>query len=105
MPSTGDTKIEDSYLEYKDFVNILKKEYPLDINTLDLIIPRWSLGALYTASNTCDYKTFKKLYKLMEGRQLLKRTLRLKDRNTSILAFISFVSPRLLYTASRSIKL
>ena len=105
MTSSSSKKIQDRYLEYKDYLDVLKKGFSNDIALLNMVLPRWSLGALYTASNSCDYKSFKELYDLVEGRKLFKQTLKIKDLNTSILGFISFLSPRLLYLASRSIKL
>ena len=70
-----------------------------------MVIPRWSLGALYTSANLTDYSMFKDLYKLMDGRNIYGKVKALRDRNTTILALVALISSRLMYIACRSVKL
>lgn len=105
MTSSGAEKIRDSYLEYCDYIERLKGIYPGDLDILNMVIPRWSLGALYTSANLTDYSTFKDLYKLMDGRNIYGKVKSLRDRNTTILALVALISSRLMYIACRSVKL
>ena len=105
MTSSGAEKIRNSYLEYCDYVEKLKGIYPGDLDILNMVIPRWSLGALYTSANLTDYSTFKNLYKLMDGRNIYRKVKALRDRNTTILALVALFSSRLMYIACRSVKL
>ena len=105
MTSSGAEKIKDSYLEYCDYVEKLKGIYPKDLEILNMVIPRWSLGALYTSANLTDYSTFKDLYKLMDGRNIYGKVKALRDRNTTVLALVALISSRLMYIACRSVKL
>lgn len=105
MTSTGADKIKDSYLEYCNYIEKMKAVYPENLDTLNMIIPRWSLGALYTSANLTEYEVFKDLYKLMDGKGIYSKVKTLKDRNTTILALVAFMSCRLMYVACRSVKL
>ena len=97
MHSTPADKIISSYREYALFVDKLKGQYPNDIKVLDLIIPRWSLGALYSSAALCDYRTFKTIYQEMDGQELLRKIKGIKDLKSYLLATVSFLSPKLLY--------
>lgn len=97
MHATPADKIISSYREYALFVDKLKGQYPNDIKVLDLIIPRWSLGALYSSAALCDYRTFKTIYQEMDGQELLRKIKGIKDLKSYLLATVSFLSPKLLY--------
>ena len=105
MTSSSLNKIKSSYKEYCSFVDGLinnNKEYK---NILDMIVPRWSLGTLYTSAKLLDYKEYKELYTLMNGEKILDNIKAINDRNSYLLAFVAKLSPKLLYDLCRKMKL
>lgn len=105
MTSSSADKILTSYHEYVSFIDELKNEYSNHNDVLDMIIPRWCLGALYTSANISKYQTFKQIYEEMEGKKILKKIKGINDRNTTILAIVAKISPLFMYYSCRSVKL
>lgn len=97
MHATKADKIISSYHEYVSLVDKFMDRYPHDKEIIDLIIPRWSLGALYTSAALCDYETFKTVYQEMDGHNLLSKIRGIKDLKSYLLAIVSALSCRMLY--------
>jgi len=52
-----------------------------------------------------DYQDYKKIYDAMDGRNILKKIRGIHERNAYLLAFVSFLSPRLLYALCKRMDL
>lgn len=105
MTSSSADKILTSFNEYSNYLNDLKNKNPGNDYYFNLILPRWSLGALYTSANLTEFKTFKNIYNTLDGKHLYDKVKIMKDRNSNILAMVAKINPWLLYLACRSVKL
>lgn len=105
MTSSSADKIITSFNEYSLYLDELKKKHSEFDYYFNLILPRWSLGALYTSANITEYKIFKNIYGVLSGKEIFDKVKVMKDRNSNILGLIAKISPRLLYISCRSIKL
>ena len=105
MTGSPYTKILKGYEQYVQFTDNLIKEYPERRDKLKLILPRWSLGVLYTSSNILNKDEFMKLYKTVDGKNLLKKIKGIGEIKAYLLALVSAISPNLLYTLLRKLKL
>ena len=75
---------------YKESVKAMSDNYPEYKSIISLILPRWELGTLYSASKLVSYEEFIDLYNKMDGKTLFKRNLRIKEIKSIGLSFISF---------------
>lgn len=105
MTSTKYEKIINSFNEYKNYITILFKNYPEYKEISNKILPRWELGALYTSAKLLSFDDYKNLYLHMDGKTILKRIKGIKERNAYLLAFVCFISPKLLYFLCRKLNL
>lgn len=90
-------KIVNGFHVYKDFCDELKSEYPEYEKQISMILPRWELGTLYTSANLMNYEEYEKIYEMMDGKSVLSRVRGIGELKAYLLAFVSSVSPRLLY--------
>ena len=105
MNSTSFDKLMNSHIEYSDYTEKLFSKYPEYKNITDMVLPRWQLGSLFTASKLLDYKDYKKLYDAMDGRTILNRIKGIGENKSYLLAMVSKISPRLLYMLCRKMNL
>lgn len=105
MTSSKYEKIASSFEEYKNYITLIINNNLRYKESLDMIIPRWSLGTLYTSAKLLEYKDYLKLYELVEGKEILKRINNINDIKSKVLAYVCNISPKLLYTICRLIKL
>lgn len=105
MTSSSYDKIVNSYKEYSSYIKELIKSNDNYSDIMNMILPRWSLGTLYTSAKLLDYDKYKELYDLVGGKTILNKIRNINDRNSYLLAFVSKLSPKLLYKLCRSLKL
>ena len=105
MTSTSYSKILNSFREFERYTNDLFSIYPEFSYITNKVLPRWELGALYSASHLITYQDFRKLYKEMDGRTILNRIQGIGERNAYLLAMVAKISPRLLYELCRRMDL
>ena len=105
MTSSSYDKIVNSFKEYSQYINNLiidNKEYK---ELLDVVLPRWELGTLFTASKLVDYDNYLKLYKMMDGRNILNKIITIKEAKAYLLALVAKLSPKMLYLLCRKMNL
>ena len=105
MTSTPVSKIEKSFQEYSQYTKDLFLNYPEYSHITDMVLPRWELGALYTAAKLMDYEDYKRLYNGMDGKSILNRIKGIGERNAYLLAVVAKTSPKLLYELCRRMDL
>lgn len=105
MTSSSYDKIVNSYNEYSEYIKELIKSNNEYYEIMNMILPRWSLGTLYTSAKLLDYDKYLELYDLVDGKHILDNIRNIKDRNSYLLALVSKLSPKLLYKLCRRMKL
>lgn len=105
MTSSGFERIKNAHERYKEFVVNLKNKYPDNKKTIDIILPRWQLGTLYTAANILSRNEFDSLYNLMDGKTILKRIMGINEIKAILLAGVSSVSSGFLYRFCKRLNL
>lgn len=90
---------------FSQFCNELEIEYKEYKNTIKYILPRWELGTLYTSAKLVDYEEYSNLYKLMNGKKMLKRIKGIKEIKSYLLALVCSTSCSLLYSFCRKLDL
>lgn len=105
MTSSPYDRIVSGYRVFSSFAEKWKKQFPDEEKLISMILPRWALGALYSAAKLVSYDEFKSLYQIMEGRDILRRIKRIGERNAILLAIVARISPKLLYQLCRKLDL
>ncbi|MEG0576551.1 MAG: glycosyltransferase family A protein [Bacilli bacterium] len=98
MASTNEKKVITGFLALNKFVET--EEIKESIKRY--IIPRWVLGALYSASKSVLFDEFLSLYQAMDGVSLIKKMKGFPEKKAVLLSKISF-NPKLLYLCCRYI--
>lgn len=98
-------KIVSGFRVYSDFCKELEERYPENIDKIRMILPRWELGTLYSSASLMDYEEYHELYKMMEGRTILKKVIGIGEIKAYLLALVSSISPRLLYALCKRMDL
>lgn len=105
MTSSPYEKILKGYDEFVLFSNRVLQEYPNDSQVIKMIVPRWSLGAIYSGANLLGKDEFNSLYNRMNTRRVLWKIINIRDLNSYLLAFVAWLSPSLLYWLCRRLNL
>ena len=105
MTASPFDKICKGFEVYSSFCDELKDKYPEYQGYIEKILPRWELGTLYTSVNLLEYSDYKKIYELMDGRSILKRISGIGELKAYLLAMISALSCRLLYSLCKRMDL
>lgn len=105
MTSTSYTKLVNSYKEYSKYIKDLFLMYPQYKNIEKLIIPRWELGSLFTASKLLDYSQFKQLYNMMDGTTIYKRVKDIDEEKAKLLGLLCSFSSLLMYKICKKMNL
>lgn len=105
MTSSSYEKIVNSYKEYSQYIDGLIKDNEKYKDLLKVVLPRWELGTLFTASKLVNYEDYLELYKMMNGRSILNRIASIKEAKAYMLAIIAKFSPKLLYVLCRKMNL
>ncbi|MBQ6478102.1 MAG: glycosyltransferase [Erysipelotrichaceae bacterium] len=105
MTGSSYDKLLSSYQEYKENIGRMFQSYPQYKEIADRILPRWKLGALYSAAKLLDYSDYRKLYEIMEGRKILSQIKGIGERNAYLLGAVCSFSPRVLYELCRRLNL
>ena len=103
MTGSPFNKIMNGFKVYKDFTNSLISEFSKDKNVLDLILPRWELGILYTAAKLVDYDEFLTMYKEMDGKNLKERLKGINEIKATALSIVA-KCPKVLYLLCSKMK-
>lgn len=105
MTSSPFNKIMNGYDVYKEFCEKLEENYPQYNKTIKMILPRWSLGTLYSSAKLLTFEEYQRLYLKIEGNKLLDRIKGINDRNSYLLAFVAKMSCKILYKLCNFLKL
>ena len=105
MTGSSYNKIENGFDQFKNFATRLEKDYPEYKDKIRMILPRWSLGTLYTAANLLNKQEFKQIYNKVEGNKILSRIIKIHEIKAYLLGFVCALSPDLLYKLCRKLKL
>lgn len=105
MTSSPYNKIQKGFEEYCEFIKRLKQNYKNKLDIIKYILPRWELGTLYSSAKLLNKKEYINLYNKFDGKNILNEIKGMNDRNSSILAFIAWLSPSLLYFLCRKVNL
>ena len=105
MTASPYDRIVSGYRVFSSFVEDWKKQFPDKEKLIGMILPRWALGTLYTAASLVSYDEFRKLYGIMDGKNILKRISGIGERNAILLAIVARISPKLLYQLCRKLDL
>lgn len=105
MTSTSYDRLAKSHQEYQEVIRDIFRDYPEYKQIEEKILPRWELGALYTAAGLLIYEDYKKLYEQMNGRSILKRISGIGEIKAYLLAAVSSISVRLMYNLCRRMDL
>ena len=105
MTSSDFNKISSSFKYYEKFIEQLKGKYPYKNDFINLIMPRWQLGTLYTAANILSRDEFYDLYNMMNGKTIFNRVKNIKEIKAILLAVISSISSDAMYKFCRRLKL
>ncbi|MBQ6334395.1 MAG: glycosyltransferase family 2 protein [Erysipelotrichaceae bacterium] len=97
MTGSAYERIVTGHEVFKAFCEELENKYPEYEKKIALILPRWQLGTLYTAASLLDYKDYKQIYQMMEGRSLFKRVAGIGEKKAYALAAVSSFSVAALY--------
>ena len=105
MNSSSKDKVIDSH---REFVSVIEKnfsKYPEYKDIKEKLIPRWELGALYTAARILNYENYKEVYDALGGRSVLQRMKGIGEIKAYLLGTICSLSPRLLYKLCQRLNL
>ena len=97
MTASPYRKIVNGVEEYDKYVKGLKDKYPNKKDIIDLILPRWQLGVLYSSARLLNREEFDSLYELVDGKSILKRIKGINEIKAYLLAIVSSASKGLLY--------
>lgn len=97
MTSSNKEKILNSYPFVANRLNKLKNKEEI----LKYALPRWKLGALYTASKLMNYDDFISTVEIMKGKKIYKELKGFEDIKAKMLSFVLKVSSKLFYDVSR----
>lgn len=100
MTASSTKKIMTGYYAFDAFAKQLTTEYP-DDSCVQLIFPRWIIGALHSAARMMDYKGFKSLVAQMDYKPHMSKLLRFKDYRVTILSVTLQISKRMFYSIAR----
>lgn len=105
MTSTSFDKLVNSLNEYKSYTKEMFSNYPQYKEITDMVLPRWELGSLFSASKLLTYDKYQEYYNLAEGKTILSKIKKIGEKKALLLAFVSSLSPKLLYALCRKMNL
>lgn len=97
MNSSSKEKVIDSHREFVSAINGYFKEYPEYEEIKEKLVPRWELGAIYTAARISNYEDFKSVYDKLGGKSVLKRMRGIGEIKAYLLGTICSISPKFMY--------
>ena len=103
MTSSPYEKIKKAFFVFKKYTDELINEHKELANITKLILPRWELGALYSAAKLVSYDEFLSLYEIMNGKTLFSRVNGINEI-TAIALSIAAKSPKALYELCKRMK-
>jgi len=96
MTASPYEKISKAFDVYKGFTEDLVNKYPNDKKLIEMILPRWELGTLFSMANLVSREEYFILYKKMQARTILFRIIKICEVKAYLLAVVSFISCNLL---------
>ncbi|MDO4197477.1 MAG: glycosyltransferase family A protein [Erysipelotrichaceae bacterium] len=101
MTSSPYEKMMKAFNKYKEFTDGLISTYPEDRKDLELILPRWELGTLFTAAKLLDKEEFAKMYNAMDGKTLFGRVKGIGEIKAVGLGLVCSMSKNMMYSLCR----
>lgn len=103
MTGSSMNKILNGYHEYIVFCEKLKDEYKIPNNTVNQILSRWIVGALYTSSKVLDYDEFLTVYNNLFNKKIIKDMMKIKEIKAILLSTMFYVSKKISYTICKEV--
>ena len=97
MNSSSKDKVIDSHREFVSVIEKYFSKYPEYEDIKEKLIPRWELGALYTAARILNYENYREVYDALGGKSILQRMKGIGEIKAYLLGTVCSLSPRLLY--------
>lgn len=90
------------YQGYVNFAIFIKNNQDImDASIIKFLLPRWVLGALYTAARCSNYQEFYILAKKMKYKKLTYELLGFKDLKVQLAVYLLLLAPKAFYTFAR----
>ncbi len=93
MNSTKAEKIADSY----EYMKPLPSLYDKGSIENEFLLPRWVLGSISASARIGDFKTWKELFSMLDGKTHLKKLKKFPKRSVRIVSRIGLLSKKLFY--------
>lgn len=97
MTSSNIEKVLTGYNAFKRLDVELKELQPNDFENLDLVFPRWVLGACHSSSKVLSKRAFLELVKEINAREEVTKLIKIQDILISCSAIVLKMSPILFY--------